>query len=187
MLKSKALKVGAGCVLALGLASVASADLLSLPAMIPDVCVLGHCVQFTHTQAMTSAQQVLGQIQQLKNEATMIAHLPMTVSAAAGDLQTVLSAEKGITATVKADTAAKAIANEDQTDAAEAARLQALAQEATGAASQAQVGNGIALQQLQVQQKTLELLTSEQLQDQAQRAAMKQALSQFANVPKVNL
>jgi hypothetical protein len=181
MLKSKALKVGAGCVLALGIASAASADLLSLPAMIPDFCAFGHCVQFTHTQALTSAQQVVGQIQQLKNEATMIAHLPMSVSAAAGDLQAVLSAEKGIAATVKADTAAKAIANEDETDVAEAARLQRLAQEATGAASQAQVGNGIALQQLQVQQRQLELQASQQLQDQAQRQAAATALSTLAD------
>jgi hypothetical protein len=181
MLESKTAKIAVGVGLALGLATAASADLLSIPAMIPDLCFMGTCTQYTHTQALTSAQQVLGQVQQLKNEAAMLARLPMSVSAAAGDLQTVLSAEKTVAATVKADTAATAIANEDETDVAEAARLQALAQEATGAASQAQVGNGIALQQLQVEQKQLELQTSQQLQDQAQRQAAATALSTLAD------
>ena len=179
MLKSTVPKLGTAFALVFALAGVgiASADLLSIPTMIPDLCFFGSCTQFTQTSALANIQQVIGQIQQLKNEAQNLATLPTSLPNAQAELGAVLGTGKNIAATVQADAAAQAITTDSSEDVAEAVRLNGLATQANGAQQQAQVQNGLLSQLVVTHQKSLDLQAAQQNQDSAARADVVQGMS----------
>jgi hypothetical protein len=181
MLKSKVTKLGTAFALVFAFASVAiaSADLLSIPSMIPDACFFGHCVQFTQTAALANIQHVVGEIQQLKNEATNLATLgtsPASLINAQAEINAVLGTGKNVAATVQADAAAQAITTDSSEDVAETARLNGLATQALGANQQAQVQNGMLSQLVVTQQKSLDLQAAQQNQEAAMRSDISQGL-----------
>ena len=178
MLKSKVATVGAAFALLFALAGVgiASADLLSIPTMIPDICFFGACTQFTQTSALANIQHVIGQIQQLKNEAQNLATLPTSLPNAQAELGALLGTGKNIAATVQADAAAQAITTDSSEDVAEAARLNGLAIQANGAQQQAQVANGYLSTLVVTQQKSLDLQAARQNQEAEMRSDISQGL-----------
>jgi hypothetical protein len=181
MFTSKVAKLGTAfaLVFALAGAGIASADLLSIPSMIPDACFFGHCVQFTQTAALANIQHVIGEVQQLKNEATNLATLgtsPASLINAQGELNAVLGTGKNIAKEVQADAAAQAIATDSSEDVAEAARLNGLASQALGANQQTQVTNGMLSQLVVTQQKSLDLQAAQQNQEATTRADVVQGL-----------
>ena len=150
--------------LTLSLAVPASADLLTIPSMIPDICVFGHCIQFTQSTALASVQQVIGQIQQLKNEAQNLATLPRSYQDAEGDLNAILGTGKSIAKEIAANTAAQGISDQAEQDAAEAARLNGLANNANGAQQEAIATNSYLSQLNETAQKQLLLSSAQQTQ-----------------------
>ncbi len=176
----KAYAVASLAGLTLGLALPASADLLSIPSMIPDLCFFGHCVTYTQTSALANVQQVMGQIQQLKNEAQNLATLPRSYQNTEGDLSAILGTGRSIAKELQGDAAAAAIADQAEQDAAEAARLNGLANIANGEQQEAIATNSYLSQLNETAQKQLLLSTGEQTQDAQTRSDVAQALGSLS-------
>jgi len=164
MRRCKAYAIAGLAGLTLGLALPASADLLSIPSMIPDLCFFGHCVTYTQTSAFANVQQVIGQIQQLKNEAQNLATLPRSYQNAEGDLSAIMGTGKSIASEIAANTAAQGISDQAEQDAAEAARLNGLANIANGEQQEAIATNSFLSQLNETAQKQLLLSSAQQMQ-----------------------
>ncbi len=180
-------------VVALGIAIPASKEaradilggasaILSIPAMLPDMCFFGHCVQFTQTAALAQIQTDVAQERQLQNEAQNLASLSMTYQNVGSDLSAINGFGTTISADVKANIVAQGISDQAEQDAAEAARLNGQAAQANGNQEQQQVGNGYLSVITEDDQKQLSLSVAEYNQSQADAKTMAQAADAYTTV-----
>ncbi len=137
-------------VMAIGIGSnsAARANLLSIPLMIPDICVFGQCVQFTQATALASIQHVLSDIQMLDNMSQQISQMRInaqTMTGAWPQLQSEMNALQTAYTTalpgVGASAAADAYAKQEAIDQAYHDALSPVVDSALGSNQQAQLTN----------------------------------------------
>lgn len=137
-------------VLAIGIGSnaAARANLLSVPLMIPDICVFGQCVQFTQATALASIQHVLSDIQMLDNMSQQISQMRINAQTMKGawpqlqsDMTTLQTAYTTTLPGVGASAAADAYTKQETTDQAYIDALSPIVDSAQGSNQQAQLTN----------------------------------------------
>jgi hypothetical protein len=154
-------------------ATIASADILSLPAAIPDICgPFAGCLTFTNSTFLAGLQQIQGMIQQIKMAETNLANLPTTLGNPQTFIATVTSAGQTVNQMTKADVAANAVVSAAQTNAAQAAKANADVARANGAQQNAKAGNEHLSAIDQTTQAQLDLAAQQQQQDGANRNAI---------------
>jgi hypothetical protein len=151
-------------------ATIASADILSIPAAIPDICgPFAGCLTFTDATFLSGVQQIQGMIQQITMMQTNLANLPTTLGNPQTFIATVTSAGQTINQMTKADVAANAVVGAAQTNAALAAKANADVAIANGAQQNAKAGNEHLSSIDQTAQAQLDLAAEQQQQDAGNR------------------
>ena len=163
-----------------GLAAPATA--FTLPLMVPDICVMGHCIQFTHTAALAQIQGLYQKATQLANEARnlsnigSIAHQPIN-----SEVGQILG-----TSISRGDVAAGAVVGQSAAAAGTIAGIDGKATGADGAQQQAQVGNlylsSIAGEAIKANSLAAQKTLQEKTVDEQKRAAMAELFSGKAPV-----
>ncbi|MGP6157935.1 MAG: hypothetical protein ACLPYS_10615 [Vulcanimicrobiaceae bacterium] len=148
-----------------GFSAVPASAFLFGGTIVNDITANAHWV----TQLQNDVSQIQQFASMVQSDATNLSRLTLNPSAIQADIASIIGQEKSVSAAIAADTAARAIANQSQADAAEDAGFAAAAKAANGAQQQAQVLNSIQLQQLDTQQQALNLQTQQQTQDEANR------------------
>lgn len=120
-------------------ALAAPASALTIPPMLPDICVYGHCIQFTRSTA-------LAQVQSLYQQATQIANQVHNLKSIGNVARTAVDQEVGAITSLAdpahvGDAAAGHVLDQATGSAANVAEINARAASADGAQQQAQVGN----------------------------------------------
>ena len=116
---------------------VAPAAAFTLPLMVPDICVMGNCIQFTQTAALAQIQGLYQKATQLANEARNLSNIGSTA-------RQPINSEVGQilgTSISRGDVAAGAVLRQSEAAAGSIAGIDAKAGGADGAQQQAQVGN----------------------------------------------
>lgn len=126
----------------------ARADLLSIPMMLPDLCAFGQCVQFTQTAALASVQQVVSDMQMLKNMEEELAHIRINAQTIRGlwpqfqgDISSLKTAYKKTFPGTSAVAVADQYTDEMNADQQYLDELSPLADTADGSMQQAQLTN----------------------------------------------
>jgi hypothetical protein len=126
-------------------AGAARADGIALPAMIPDACFFGHCLQFTHTTAAASVQQVLTSAKQLENDIEMLKGMKVNLQTIKGQWTTIKSDVTGLKTSVgsafPSKEAADAYDAQANSAASHTAQLNTLSDASQGHNQIAQTGN----------------------------------------------
>ena len=121
-------------------AVAAPAAALTIPPMLPDLCIAGHCLQFTHSTALAQIQALYQKATSLANEARNLKGIGNTARTAVdrevGDLT-----RSGIDPLHVGDAAAGHVVVQAPDAASNVATIHAQANAADGAQAQAQVGN----------------------------------------------
>ncbi len=161
-------------------ATVASADILSFPAAIPDICgPMAGCLTFTNATFLAGIQQIQGMIQQIRMETTNLATARTTTGNAQAFIGTVTSAGQRVDQMTKADVAANAVVNAAPANAALAGQANVDAANANGAQQNAKAANEELSTINQTTQAQLDLAAEQQQQDAANRQALAAKLSTF--------
>jgi hypothetical protein len=166
-------------------ATVASADILSIPAAIPDICLpYAGCRTFTNSTFLAGLQQIQGMIQQITMMKTNLTNLPTTLGNSQTYIGAITSAGKTVDQMTKADVAANAVVGAAQTNAALAAKANVDVASANGAQQNAKAGNEHLSAIDQTTQAQLDLAAEQQQQDAANRQAIVNAFKPPATTPQ---
>ncbi|GAC1311193.1 MAG: hypothetical protein NVSMB19_25610 [Vulcanimicrobiaceae bacterium] len=120
-------------------ALAAPAAALTIPPMLPDICIAGHCIQFTRSTALAQVQALYQKATQLANEARNLKGIGDAPRTAVD--QEVGAIMSGTDPMHAGDAAAGSVAGQAQGSAGQVAAVNAKAAAADGAQQQAQVSN----------------------------------------------
>ena len=156
---------------------VAPAAAFTLPLMVPDICVMGNCIQFTQTAALAQIQGLYQKATQLANEARNLSNIGSTA-------RQPINSEVGQilgTSISRGDVAAGAVLRQSEAAAGSIAGIDAKAGGADGAQQQAQVGNlylsSIAGEAVKANTLAAQKTLQEKTADEQKRAAMAELFS----------
>jgi len=152
-------------------ALAAPAAAFTLPPMLPDICVFGHCIQFTHMTALAQIEGLYQKVEQLKNEARNLKNIGAVAHQAVDrELAQMLG-----TSSSRGDVAAGAVVGQSAAAAGAISGFDAKAASADGAQQQAQVGNlylsSIAGEAVKANTLAAQKTLQEKTEDEQKRAA----------------
>ena len=134
--------------LCVAIGSTIGARAFSIPAMVPDICAFGSCVQFTQTNALASIQQLEAQINTLNGVNAQVAQMKVNSQTMTGmwpamnsDVNAIKAAYTSTASGAHAAAAADAYTNEEAEDEAFFEELEAETNSAQGSTQQAQLTN----------------------------------------------
>lgn len=134
--------------LCVAIGSTIGARAFGIPAMVPDICAFGSCVQFTQTNALASIQQLEAQINTLNGINTQVAQLKINSQTMTGlwpsvngDVNAIKTAYTSTASGAHAAAAADAYTNEEAADESYFEELEAETNSAQGSTQQAQLTN----------------------------------------------